>query len=214
MKRPVKATAVLAVPLVIALGAMGCFRLAGAAADDPAASGALGTPRAEGAKGHPLEGEWHYRAYFNDPEKGSTAGFGEGTLTIKSVNAEGSLTGTLEIRDGKPEQNFFAPLSVTGRVALSHPVSLRFRGKGTGKRANKSSNEDWLYDYQGYRLTDDIKIVAPMDRSLSPEEEAKLGRGPVMVGQVIRVKDHPSDGPEPERAGQVGTWIAVKRSGK
>jgi hypothetical protein len=160
---------------------------------------------------HPLVGEWAYKAFFNDPEKGSVAGFGEGTLTIEQVDAGGILNGRLMILDGDPERKYFAPLSVTGRVATSHPISLRFRGRGVGRRQNGASNEDWLYDYQGYRLTDDLKINAPMDRKLGPEDERKLGRGPVMAGQVLRVKDHPGDAGRTEPAGQVGTWIAVKK---
>ena len=171
-----------------------------------AVAGDVPTTPSQSATGHPLEGEWTYRALLNEPNKSvplDQLELGKGTLHIDAVESlTGRFHGRLMIEEGTTE----APLQIEGMVSDGQPPRLRFRGKGTG-----ASNKDWLYDYLGYQLPDDLKFVAPRDWFPDHDAEESLGRLLTLTGQVVRVKDHPGSDGEVHPAGQMGTWYAIKK---
>lgn len=126
-----------------------------------------------------VTGTWTYRSFVSDPNLNTEPNdllFGSGTMKLAAA-APDNLTGTL---GGTGWQ-----LSLTGKVTVGTPVSMRFTGSGT------IGGEEWVYDYLGFVV---------------PAWPNGVDQRPAIVGTIVRTKAHSGGN---ATAGVVAQWIAV-----
>ncbi len=135
---------------------------------------------------NPFVGEWTYRSLLNDADLSTEFNnlqFGKGTIVIEEAKPE-VLTGTI----GGPGWS----LALTGSRSYGNPMEVRFEGKGV------VGGEEWIYAYVGY---------------LVPQWPNGVNQVPAMVGSIVRVIKHSSNGGRGESpAGVVASWYAVAAS--
>lgn len=130
----------------------------------------------------PLLGEWHYRSFLNQK---AVEIFGEGVIWITQADAAGLKgTGTF----GTPGEY---DVEFTGFCGFGIPVTIHMRGIGTGT-LNRGK---WIYDYVGY---------------LVPAWHQGVMQVPAIVGSVVRTQTYEDDGKQPQPAGVVASFIAVR----
>ncbi|MEM7048504.1 MAG: hypothetical protein AAF604_02545 [Acidobacteriota bacterium] len=133
--------------------------------------------------GNVFVGSWSYRSWLNDPDLATEPNallFGSGTIEIVEASME-ILRGTIGGQGWS--------LTLHGSRSYGNPMTVRFRGKGV------VSGAEWIYAYVGY---------------LVPEWPDGEQQKTAMVGSIVRVIPHPSNGGTAP-AGVVASWYAVKR---
>lgn len=127
-------------------------------------------------------GSWSYRSWLNDTDLSTEPNdllFGKGIIEI--VEAPPTvLRGTIGGQSWS--------LDLHGSRSYGNPMTVRFRGKGV------VSGSEWIYAYVGY---------------LVPEWSDGVQQKTAMVGSIVRVIPHPSNGGTAP-AGVVASWYAVK----
>src|SRR5262249_2600854 len=103
----------------------------------------------------------------------------------------GEIRGQLAFRSATPDQSD-PRLSLVGSSEPGSPATARFRGSG---RAGTAA-EGWIYDYVGY---------------LVPHWPGGIGHQTALVGSVTRLVDHPGSGGTVRHAGDVYSFVAVRR---
>jgi hypothetical protein len=138
-------------------------------------------------------GAWTYRSFFNKPDSVSKLDdilLAEAEMVFEAAPSD-EVRGQLAFRSDKPDKSD-PRLMFSGSVASGTPGATRFRGTGVpGTKA-----EGWIYDYVGY---------------LIPHWSSEHGQRTAMVGSVTRVVDHPGGNGGVRRAGEVFSFIAVRR---
>jgi len=134
---------------------------------------------------HPVLGSWTYRSFINEPDVSkdfNALEFGRGELIIEQL-APGVFSGRLSFGDTYQ-------FRLTGWADFSTPTcTVRFEGVGDMK-----DSFGQVYDYVGF---------------FTPMWSNGIGQRPTIVGSVVRTVPH-SEGRA--RAGDVTSWIAVKRT--
>jgi hypothetical protein len=140
-----------------------------------------------------IYGAWTYRSFYNREdaaEKIEDVVLAEGEMVFESATS-GEIRGQLAFRSDKPDPKD-PILTFAGSSEPGSPSTARFRGTGvTGTGA-----EGWIYDYIGY---------------LVPHWPGGKGQRTALVGTVTRLVDHAGSGGRVRRAGDVYSFVAVRR---
>lgn len=140
-----------------------------------------------------IYGAWTYRSFYNREtpvDKIEDILLAEGEMLFESA-APGEIRGQLAFRSDKPDPAD-PILTFAGSSEPGSPPTASFRGlglPGTGA-------EGWVYDYVGY---------------LVPHWPGGKGQKAALVGTVTRLVDHPGSGGTVRHAGDVYSFVAVRR---
>lgn len=140
-----------------------------------------------------IYGAWTYRSFFNREEPAENIDdivLAEGEMVFETA-ASGEIRGQLAFRSEKPDPKD-PILSFAGSSEPGSPSSARFRGTGLVGTAA----EGWVYDYVGY---------------LVPHWPGGKGQKTALVGTVTRLVDHPGSGGTVRHAGDVYSFVAIRR---
>jgi len=140
-----------------------------------------------------LYGAWTYRSFYNREDPANDIGdllLAEGELVFAPA-ARGEVSGQLAFRSETPDPKD-PRLSLAGSSEASAPAVARFRGTGVPGTAA----EGWVYDYVGY---------------LTEHWPGGKQQRQTLVGSVTRLVDHPGSGGSIRRAGDVYSFVAVRR---
>jgi hypothetical protein len=140
-----------------------------------------------------IYGVWTYRSFYNREapvEKIDDLLLAEGEMTFESA-APGEIRGQLAFRSDKPDPKD-PILTFAGSSENGSPSTARFRSFGRADTGAKG----WIYDYNGY---------------LIPHWPGGRGQKTAMVGTVTRLVDHPGSGGRTRPAGEVFSFVAVRR---
>jgi hypothetical protein len=138
-------------------------------------------------------GVWTYRSFFNYPGPVGSIDdllLAEGEMVFEAAESE-ATRGQLAFRSKKLDKSD-ARLALIGSLDSGSPGTIRFRGTGDATTSAKG----WVYDYVGY---------------LVPDWPSGLDQRPAIVGSVTRAVDHPGSGGTIHRAGEVFSFVAVRR---
>src|SRR5262249_24059417 len=140
-----------------------------------------------------LYGAWTYRSFYNTEKSAETLDdivLAEAELTFESA-APGEIRGQLAFRSDKPNRRD-PILTMAGSSEPGAPTTAKFRGTGLAG----TGAEGWIYDYVSY---------------LVPHWPGGRGQVTAMVGSVTRLVDHPGSGGTVRHAGDVYSFVAVRR---
>jgi hypothetical protein len=140
-----------------------------------------------------IYGAWTYRSFYNREEPAETITdivLAEGEMVFETA-LPGEIAGQLAFRSPKPDRTD-PILTFAGSLEEGSPATARFRGTGLAG----TGAEGWVYDYVGY---------------LVPHWPGGKGQKTAMVGSVTRLVDHPGSGGTVRHAGDVYSFVAVRR---
>ena len=140
-----------------------------------------------------LYGAWTYRSLYNregSAEKLEDILLAEGEMIFEAA-APREVRGQLAFRSEPPDPKD-PRLTFAGSSEAGSPATAKFRGTGV----KDTGAEGWVYDYVGY---------------LVPHWPGGKDQATTLVGTVTRLLDHPGSGGAVRRAGDVYSFVAVRR---
>lgn len=155
-----------------------------------------------------LTGVWTYRSFLNTDDLSidntlntnpppkfyeTSFQFGNGYIRIAEAGFgqfRGKIFGPKNAASPNPvDQPYGWELDLKGSINYGDPFSVCFEGKGI------VGGSEWIYQYTGY-------LIKPWPNGVN--------QVPALVGSIVRVIPHPSDGGGTAPAGVVCSWFAVK----
>jgi hypothetical protein len=140
-----------------------------------------------------LYGVWTYRSFYDRETPAATIDdivLAEGEMAFEAAEP-GKIRGQLAFRSNPPDPQD-PILTFAGSSETGSPAAARFRGTGVAGTAA----EGWIYDYTGY---------------LVPNWPGGKDQKTVLVGTVTRLVDHKGGGGSVRHAGDVYSFVAVRR---